>query len=167
MAACRDIRYVMTYEDLVGGVQDLGRITNINHMIARSGSRYGKSIAGVLGWRTPKWFTVEDFVTYYSGKLGVVLNGETIRQARDVISKNHRSYRDPRANPSAPHVHAAAALFIALRKAHVDISQHDYCQKVNLSEISLRGHVKSLGGYGTTKIPAKKINPEDPGLDDC
>jgi len=152
--ACRESRYVITLEDLV-------RITPL----ARGKSpkeRQGiqrRSIRKVLDYHRDvcialdipsRQFSVENYVTYFSGKVGI--NGEistaAVRLARPYVDSNPNS---------SPESVAAAALYLSIRRHGYDISQKDYCGKVNLSEISLRRWVQNLG---ETSERLKRTMPE-------
>ena len=141
--ACRDTRYVITIEDLLGNPDDQhGKSTVWG---------YFKHVKRALGLKLLP-FSVENYVTYYAGKIGPTVDGETIYNAIHISRTS-----DVKAN-STPHCVAAGALYIALREAGHNISQKGFCSFVNVSEISLRHWIELLGGYSAPKRGAPELD---------
>ncbi len=140
--ACRDSRYVITIEDLLGDPDDQrGKSTVWG---------YFKDIKRVLKLRLLP-FSVENYITYYAGKLGPTIEGSTVSSAIHIARSS-----DIKLN-STPHCVAAGALYIALQEAGRDISQKGFCSYANVSEISLRHWVDALGGYTARKRDAPEV----------
>ena len=127
--ACRDTRYVVTVEDIVGNPDDARSISTV--------WAYFKNIKRALGLKLLP-FTVQNYITYYSGKLRV--NGVIVAKALHVAATNAKAN-------ATPHCVAAGALYISMREAGYDISQKEFCTHANVSEISLRHWVTGLGGF--------------------
>ena len=134
-AACRDVRWVITVEDMAGSAEYERTISNV--------WRYFKAIK--RGLRLPLApFSVENFVTYFSGRLNLNHIAQTIITRAVYISRTHK-------NPnSTPHCVAAGALYKAIHESGSNVSQKDFCRHVNVSEISLRSWVNKLGGIRTS-----------------
>lgn len=144
--ACRATRYVITIEDLLGDPDDQrGKSTVWG---------YFKHIKRALKLPLPP-FSVDNYITYYAGKLGPSVDGPTIASALHIARTS-----DVKPN-STPHCVAAGALYIALQEAGRGISQKGFCSYVNVSEISLRHWVDALGGYTAHKRNAPEVASAD------
>ena len=135
LVACRETRYITTFEDLVnpnGLVSKESKQRSI-----RKVKEYYNKIARDLKLHIERP-SIENYITYFAGKLRV--EGSLINNAIR-LSKTHTALN------SAPHCVAAAALFISMRDMGNSISQKEFCDNVNLSEISLRRWVRMFGGY--------------------
>lgn len=140
--ACRDTRYVITIEDLLGNPNDQhGKSTVWS---------YFKDIKRALKLKLLP-FSVENYITYYAGKLGSDVDGTTVASAIHIARTS-----DVKPN-STPYCVAAGALYIALQEAGRDISQKGFCSYANVSEISLRHWVDALGGYTARKRDAPDV----------
>jgi transcription initiation factor TFIIIB Brf1 subunit/transcription initiation factor TFIIB len=140
LAACREVRFVVTIEDLVG--QDGKEMSNVR--------RYYNLLKKSLNLKIPPP-SVSNYITYFSGKLGF---NALVAIRATYIAKEHRDLN------SAPHCVAASALYIAAKEFGHDLSQKSFCQKVGISEITLRNWVATLGGYKPqrTALPEPKAD---------
>ena len=143
LSACREMKVVITLEDLIAHTQfSLNKVKRYHYEICR-----GLHVRYVLP-------SVNNFIFYFAGKVNVLNRGQMLEEAVRIATANSR----PNA---APHCVAAAALYIVLRNTGSNISQKDYCSVVNLSEISLREWVVRLGGYGPSYFIAPPVSPKD------
>lgn len=142
LAACRESRFVVTIEDLVG--QDGGEeMSNVR--------RYYNLLKKSMNLKIPPP-SVSNYITYFSGKLG--LNALVAIQATH-IAREHKDLN------SAPNCVAAGALYIAAKEFGHDLSQKSFCQKVGISEITLRNWVATLGGYRLQRTTLPEPNADD------
>src|SRR3990167_10475824 len=110
LAACRELRFVVTIEDLVG--QDEKELSNVR--------RYYNLLKKSLNLRIHPP-SVTNYVTYFSGKF----NFNAVIAIRGTqIAKEHKELN------SAPHCVAASALYIAAKEYGYNLSQKSFCQKV-------------------------------------
>jgi len=141
LAACRELRFVVTIEDLVG--QDEKELSNVR--------RYYNLLKKSLNLRIHPP-SVTNYVTYFSGKF----NFNAVIAIRGTqIAKEHKELN------SAPHCVAASALYIAAKEYGYNLSQKSFCQKVRISEITLRNWVATLGGYKPQKMVLPEPKPDD------
>lgn len=141
LAACRELRFVVTIEDLVGS--DGKELSNVR--------RYYNLLKKALNLKIPPP-SVSNYVTYFSGKFNFTAY-VAIRAVQ--ISKEHKDLN------SAPHCVAASALYIAAKEFGYDLSQKSFCQNVKISEITLRNWVSTLGGYKPQRMSLPEPNPQD------
>ena len=144
LTASREMKYLITMKDLIRGTG--ASLNKVKH--------YHRTIVLALGFGKPGDETVlhrfgdgsvNNYIMYFAAKIGKMgkKDGFTLDYARRVAAGNTITN-------AAPQCIAAAALYIALGEAAgEEWSQHDYCAKVNLSEISLREWVNRLGGHRT------------------
>ena len=150
LTACREIRYIITIEDLIiGSPEELKQRSKTNvrryHNLIKSALQLQISSPGV-----------NSYITYFAGKLGII-NQTTIQQAIEVAASHIF------ANPnSTPHCVAAGALYIVSEKKH-GLSQKSFCNQTNLSEISLRHWMNRLGGYVKPSFTVPDVNLADLG----
>jgi transcription initiation factor TFIIIB Brf1 subunit/transcription initiation factor TFIIB len=139
MAASREMRYVITYEDLIGDPEENSIKPVYKPFLA---------IARMLGFPGHQWrFSVESFVGYYAGKIGQEFNGvmmdAVLGLAQRILDNLYELYQVK--TPPKPHVMAAVVLYCYLKRSR-PMSQRAYCAKVNLSEICLREWMKNMNG---------------------
>ena len=139
LAACRELRFVVTIEDLTG----TDKLSNVR--------RYYNLLKKSLGLKIlPP--DVSSYISYFSGKFD--LSAPVMLRAIQ-ISKEHKDLN------STPHCVAASALYIAIKEFGRNLSQKTFCQKVNISEITLRNWVSILGGHKTPMSILPEPKPED------
>lgn len=145
-AACRDSRWVITLEDVVGDPDNERAISGV--------WRYFKAIK--RGLRLPLApFTAENFITYFSGK--PMLDGigqPVITRALHIA----RGYNNPNSTPDCV---AAGALYKALSESGIYVSQKDFCSRLNVSEISLRTYIGKLGGIRHNKTVMPDVSTDE------
>jgi len=137
MTASREMKRMITWRDLLRGTgASRSKVTKYHYGIARSlGMEYREQSA-------------DSYIVYCASKIGRVHDGLLIETAR----RNAAGNDDANA---APNCVAAAALYIALRDSGEEWSQHDFCARVNLSEISLREWAARLGGHAKKEAPVR------------
>ena len=162
LLAARETRYIITIRDLVAGDGERGERKRIQRSESNV-SKYFNRLKKSLGIQV-KPPALSNYIEYFAGKLG--LGPSVVMQANEAANL----YMDgPNSKPNdAPHCVAAGALFISMREHGTEISQKVFCNRVNLSEISLRTWIEKLGGYRkrTLELPspnAEDLSPEETG----
>ena len=140
-AACRERGIPITLQDIVGN-----NVTSKEQAKERKRMRYNVNRHKNLISKSLKLKhvrpTVEGYITYFGGKMRA--DQPTVTEAIAVSEANTKLN-------AAPHVIAAAALYISLDRRGKPPSQRSYCHETNISEISLRNWCKQLGGMPSRK----------------
>jgi transcription initiation factor TFIIIB Brf1 subunit/transcription initiation factor TFIIB len=161
LTACRDMKVLMTLKDLTNGSgASINKIKNYHYAIIRAldlaspGSQSQR-----LGLDA-----VEQYIMYYAAKLGL-LHGDKTRDERLISMAVQRARKyatlstDVTEDQDASHCVAAAALYlVATQEFGLETSQRAFCEKVNLSEISLRDWREKLGGHGKVKFTSPPVD---------
>lgn len=146
LTAAREAKYAISLEDLIDNSQaSLNKVKRLHYRI---------KVALKIVCPLP---STDSFIAYYASKIGVLQNGTILREARE-ISKINVDVN------AAAHCVAAGSLYIAIRNSGNGISQKNFCESVNLSEISLRDWVQRLGGHDSNHFVPRSVDPEE--LDD-
>lgn len=163
LTACREMRHLIMYKDLVRGTSPPASMNKVK--------KYYRTISVALGLGRPGSdalvnrlgeMSVNQQIAYFAAKLGVARRGQVLSEAASTVKLSDGWVKfEIDKTPGAAHCVAAAALFIALKNGGSKISQRDYCAKVNLSEINLRGWVAKLGGYENRKFEPERVRLDE------
>jgi len=165
LSACRERKYMMTLKDLTNGSgSSINKVKHYHYAIIRV---LGLADPGSQSHRLDE-MSVEQYIVYYAAKLGFT-DEDGYDWKPQVISRafmyahaqKAKISSDVTQSQDASHCVAAAALYIAATEDfRLEISQKDFCEKVNLSEISLRDWHDKLGGHSKLKFEPPRVDPD-------